>query len=239
MGGYPVVGAVTISERQSGKPIVRFLGAEPAWFPDYIWSASGDSLVLEIPEGYRVMPATGPTIATIPDDIHVLSPRPSPTTPGLFGTNRGTIINVARGTTVSPLYAEAPWRAHWSSRPGELIVELSSPGKGRDWQVDAMPFEVRSDRLEKAPMVQFAGEGGCVPLRSKPEASAPEVRCMTAGFGGEITEADDPSPGPKPSNEPVARYAGVRTTDNITWLHIKVADGATGWARADDLRWAD
>jgi|GEM_PF-5273191 len=240
MGGYPVVSAVEIVERATGTPLVRFLGASTLPYPELGWSASGDSLVVEVPEGYRVMSAGGSTLAAIADEIHVLAPRPSPTTPGLLGTNRGTIINVPRGVTIAPAYAELPWRAHWSTRPGELIVELSSPGKGRDWPVNVLPFDVRTRNLAAPPQIVAGSEtDSCVPLRPRPEAGASEVACVPDGSRGSITAAEDPSPGPKPSAEPVGRYAGVRGPDNVVWLHVQMESGTEGWARADQLGWAE
>jgi hypothetical protein len=103
-----------------------------------------------------------------------------------------------------------------------------------------MPFDVRSRDLEGPPEVAVDTDTEeCAPLRARPETNAAEVECMPDGLRGRITEADDPSPDPKPSSEPVRRYVGIRERDNTAWLHLEMEDGKSGWARANDLTWAN
>ncbi len=239
MGATPAVGAVTIYDRAGGHPVSQFLGAEPLVFEDLAWSPTGDSLVVQVPEGYRLVTPTGAVMTTIPDSGHYLDPRPSPTIAGLLGTNAGTIINTVRGITIAPAYADKIWRARWSTKPGELVVELSSPGKGRDWPVDVMPFQARTAAIDPAPAVAVDPSEGCAPLRERPHGDAPQIDCLPRGRQGKVTEVDDPETASKPSAEPPRRYAGIEDASRTVWLHLEMADGATGWAQADQLTWAN
>jgi hypothetical protein len=240
MGATPAVGAVTIADRSSGRPLVQILGAELSPLEDLAWAVTGEALVVEVAEGYRFMSASGQVITTIADEFHRLNPRPSPTIAGLLGTNAGTIINVARGSTIAPNYADMIWRAAWSTRPGELIVELSTPGKGRDWLVDVLPFDVRTSGIDAPPQIEVGNDtDNCAKLFARPELSASELECMPDGLHGQVTQVDDPATPSKPSSEPPRRVAGIEDASGAVWLHVDMADGASGWARTTDLTWAD
>jgi hypothetical protein len=240
-GPYPTAGAVLVMERGSNKAIVQVLGSDPVYV-ESPWASTSDAVVVQVRDGYRLVGLDGSIQASIPDDIQVLDPRPSPTIKGLLGTNRGTIINVARGTTIQPNYRELVWRAHWSARPGELIVELTTPGKGRGWPENVMPFETRTDR-PGAPRIWFPPTfavrtpGDCLNLREKPAAAAPTIECMADGLTGVAEATDDPDPPAKPESPP-QKYAGVLAADGTTWLHLRMDDGKVGWADARYLAWA-
>jgi len=236
-GGSPSLAAVTISERRSARPLAQYLGAEAASSGSFAWMANAESLVVQVPAGYLLVGRAGSTIASIPDEIHVLNPRPSPTISGLLGTSRGTIINAIRGTTVSPDYVKPPWRAEWTTRPGELAVRLNTPGKGRAWPVDVMPFEVRTSGISFEPAVAVQPPAACAEVRQKPSDAAPLVECAPAGVRGAVTVAPDPDPGANAGAGQPRLYAGIEISGAV-WLHVSLVDGATGWVRGDALAWA-
>ena len=238
VGGFPAISTVTLLARDGGRPLVQFLGASTPTRGAYSWSANSESLVVEVAEGYRLVSAAGQTISAIDDSSHILDPHPSPSISGLLGTNRGTIINTVRNQTIAPLYAQDPWHARWASRPGELIVELSSPGKGRSWPVDVMPFEARTNAIELPPRVVIDG-GGCTELRELPSRASAIVECAPAGLPGLITAVEDPQPpsDPKASDGPRRVVAGVEADDLTIWLHVSLTDGASGWVPSTALDW--
>lgn len=240
MGGYPAVEALLITDRQPNLPVSQVLSANIATFNASPWTSASDALVVEVASGYKLVSPTGQVLASLDDPFHVLAPSPSPTIAGLLGTNRGTIVNTARNQTITPMYAELPWRAKWTTKPGELVVELRTPGKGRSWIEAVLPFESHpgTSRVPPAAVVR-AGED-CLNLREKPEAGAPSLRCMPEGTVANFEATDDPNPDPKSagSGEPVRQYAGFEDANLTVWLHLKLADGTSGWADSKFLGWA-
>lgn len=235
-GGLPSVGLVRVAERAGGKGVMELAGANlTQWQP---WSAGSDTFVVEVHEGYRVVSLSGETVVALDDAIHVLEPRPSPAFNGLFGTNRGTVVNTARGTTVAPRYAEPPWHATWNLKPGELVVQLATPGKGRGWPYQLLPAVRRSQPLANPFTVEVSAGGDCLNLRQIPAATAAPVTCMPDGSKAAITAADDPEYDPKTAKEPVKKYAGLLAPDGTTWLHLTTGSGAQGWADSRYLAWA-
>lgn len=236
MGGYPSVDAVVIYDRKSNVPLAQLLSATAGG-----WTSASDGLLVQVSTGYRLVSPAGQTLSTIDDPIHVLDPRPSPTIAGLLGTNRGTIINTSRNQTVAPKYAVDPWHAGWTTRPGELVVTLATPGKGRSWPDEVLPYETRAagSRIPPAAVVKTGGD--CLNLREKPDAAAAVLRCLPDGTLANFEAVDDPNPDPKSSGsgETPRKYAGYESTDLTVWLHLKLADGAAGWADAKYLRWAN
>lgn len=239
MGGYPVVGGVTVVDRQPNLPLSQYLGAGTVGsrFGDAAWTSASDGLVIEVKAGYKLVSPSGQVLATIDDPIHVLNPRPSPTIAGLLGTSRGTIINAARNQTIAPKYAVAPWFADWTTKPGELAVQLATPGKGRGWQDQVLPFEARAGGSNAIPKAMVKAGGDCLNLRERPEAAAPVVRCMADGSSASFSLADDPKPDPKAEGQPRDQVAGY-AEDPTVWLHLTTSDGASGWADAKFLAWA-
>src|SRR5690606_28256986 len=77
MGAYAALSYVTVHDRSTGEDVVRYLGASLVPL-GASWNASGDALVVEVPEGYHVVNLEGAIIATIEDPEHWLSPVPSP-----------------------------------------------------------------------------------------------------------------------------------------------------------------
>ena len=237
VGGYYSLGSVLVTERSTGKGVIQALGADPLSWADQAWTAASDSLVVQVPEGYRAVSLSGEAGPVIPDDIHVLDPRPSPTIAGLLGTNRGTIINLSRGETIAPLYAELVWRAGWTTRPGELAVELSTLGKGRSWPLAVLPFEVRTTVADPPTRVVVTGSN-CTNLRQRPEAGAPVVRCLQPGAPATIEAIEERITDPKSNEIQVKRYAGVEGTDLPVSLHLRLPGGEEGWVDAKSLGWA-
>ena len=241
MGGTPTIGSIVVSEREGGRPVVQFLGADPLSDSWHSWSAASDAIVVQVAEGYLFVPLNapeGPPNAQwlIRDDIHVLEPRPSPTIAGLLGTNRGTIINTAGRQTIAPLYAEEPWRARWTTRPGELAVELASPGKGRSWPLSLLPFEVR--RGAPAELTRLVVSGGpCAGLLDGTEAGSRELDCLAPGTVVGIEPYNRPSDKPEPGT-PARIYIGRRDLSGGIWVHVRTEDGETGWLRGPHLDWA-
>lgn len=240
MGGFPVVSAVTIVDRQPDIPLSQYLGAGVALarFGDSAWMSTSDSLVVEVADGYRLVSPTGQVLASFDDPVHVLNPRPSFALAGLLGTDRGTIINVARNQTIAPKYAEQPWYAEWTQRPGELAVQLATPGKGRSWPEQVLPFEARKAPVSLPPKVAVATQGGCAELRSAPDSAATLVRCVPGGSTATLSLADDPKPDPKAEGQPKEQYAGFRDETGTLWLHLTVDGGESGWANAKSVGWA-
>lgn len=240
MGGYPAVEALLISDRQPNTLVSQLLSANLAVLSASPWTSASDALVVEVANGYRLLSPAGQVIATIEDPIHVLAPIPSPTIAGLLGTNRGTIVNTARNQTIAPRYAELPWRAHWTTKPGELLVELSTPGKGRSWIEAVLPFEARPGAVHVPPAAVVRAGGDCLNLREKPDSKAPSLKCMPDGTVADFQPAADPAPDPKTegSGEPTTQYAGFEDANLVVWLHLKLPDGTTGWADSKFLGWA-
>lgn len=239
MGGYPVVGAVTVLDRQPNLVLSQYLGAGTVGsrFGDAAWTSASDGLVVEVKAGYKLVSPSGQVLATFDDPIHALNPLPSPTIAGLLGTSRGTIINTARNQTIAPNYAIDPWFADWTTKPGELAVQLATPGKGRGWQDQVLPFEARAGGSSVPPRAVVKAGGDCLNLRERPEAGAPVVRCMADGSTASFFLADDPKPDPKAEGQPKDQVAGYMEGLTV-WLHLTTADGASGWADANFLAWA-
>ena len=152
-----------------------------------------------------------------------------------------TIINAARNQTIAPKYAVEPWFADWTTRPGELAVQLATPGKGRGWQDQVLPFEARPGGSAAIPKAMVKAGGDCVNLRERPEATAPVVRCLPDGSSAAFSPADDPKPDPKTEGQPkeqVAGYLDEFAEAPTVWLHLTTSDGASGWADAKFLGWA-
>ena len=238
VGGYPVVSYVTVHDRSTEDDVIRLLGtglvARRA-----SWSASGDSLVLEVPEGYVVVNLDGDIVAEIEDPDHWLGPAPSPAINNLYGTQRGTIINTTRGVRVEPDYREdVTLSARWSDRPGELIVAITQAGKGRDWPVQVLPFETRKPPFDGAPGMVVAG-GECLAVMDGVGVDAAEVDCVAPGSVGALLEVDDPLYDPNRDKEGPFPVIGVRTDAGTVLLSVEFEDGATGWVDAARLRWAE
>lgn len=240
MGGYPAVGAVSVAERQSGVPVAQYLsaGVVSSRFGDAAWTSGSDGFVIEVSGGYKLVSPAGQVQASFDDPIHVLNPRPSPTIAGLIGTDRGTIINNARKETVAPKYAIDPWHAEWTTKPGELAVQLATPGKGRSWPDQLLPFEARTGANAPSLRVAVKAEGDCLNLRERPDPAATVVRCVADGTAAGLTLADDPSPDPKAEGQPKAQYVGYQDSAGTTWLHLQLDGGVNGWADAKFLGWA-
>lgn len=240
MGGYPAVSSVSVIDRQPAVPVAQYLGAGlvNSRFGDSAWTSASDGLVIEVSAGYKLVSATGQVQASFDDAIHVLNPRPSPTISGLLGTDRGTIINTARNQTIAPKYAVEPWHAEWTTKPGELAVQLATPGKGRSWPDQLLPFEARTGRVATTPQAVVKTGGDCLQLRERPEASARVVRCLLDGSSAGFTLADDPNPDPKAEGQAKMQYVGYKDSAGTTWLHLSLADGPSGWADAKFLGWA-
>ena len=237
VGGSPNIGSVVVTERSSGKGVIQALSADPLNHADQAWSAASDSLVLQVLEGYRVVSVSGQAGPLIQDNIHVLDPRPSPTIAGLFGTNRGTIINLSRGETIAPLYAELVWRASWTTRPGELAVELNTPGKGRDWPLQVLPFAITTAVSDPPTGVVVTGSA-CANLRQKPEANGAIVRCLPVAARASIEAIEERITDPKSNQTQVKRYVGIEASDGTVWLHVRLPAGEEGWVDAKSLGWA-
>ncbi len=235
-GGYPSIGSVVVTERAGSRPIIQALSADPLSRPDLAWTAASDSLVVQVREGYRLVSLSGRAGNLIEDDIHVLDPRPSPTIAGLLGTNRGTIINLTRDQTIAPLYAELPWRASWTTRPGELAVELSTPGKGRDWPLEVLPFEL-TENVSQPPRTVAVTGSSCANLRTEPNQAASAVRCLPPGATAFIELVEESVTDPKSNEHQLKRYAGVEADDLSVWLHARTPAGESGWLEASALRW--
>jgi len=234
-GGYAAVSAVTVVDRQPNAPAAQFLGAglvgRALSASGQAWSGASEALVIEVESGYRLVTPAGQVAAAFDDPAHVLEPKPSPAIAGLLGTSRGTIINTARSQTIAPKYAELPWHAEWTTRPGELAVQLATPGKGRSWPEQVLPFEARPGSAASAtPKLAARAGGACTPLRERPELSAPVAVCLAAGTIASFAPVD---PGPDQGPLPIA---GRRDTTGA-WLRLK-ADGAEGWALASGFNWA-
>ncbi len=238
MGGYPVLSYVTVHDRSTGDDTVRLLGA--SLVPNRpSWSATGDRLLVEVPEGYLVVDLEGTVVATIEDPEHWLAPIPSPVINNLYGTQQGTIINTSRDERVEPQYRdEVTLSARWSDRPGELIVAISTAGKGRDWPVQVLPFETRQPPFEGEPGVVVAG-GDCARVLLGIGVDGSAVECVAVGTRGEIVEVDDPLYDANTDKEGPFPVAGVRTDDGTVLLSVEFEDGTAGWVDAEDLGWAD
>lgn len=238
MGGYPALSYVTVHDRSTGDDVVRLLGAglvggRPSW------SASGDSLVIEVPSGYVVVNLDGEVLAEIEDPEHWFAPAPSPVINNLYGTQRGTIINTTRGVSVEPEYRDdVTLAARWSDRPGELIVAIAQAGKGRDWPVQVLPFDVRMPPFDGAPGVAVA-EGECALAMDGVGPDAAEVGCVEPGTGGVIREVDDPLYDPNRDKEGPFPVVGARADDGTVLLSVAFEDGTAGWVDGSRLTWAE
>jgi len=230
MGATPSLSYVTIREAATGKALLRlFSASRPAWTPQ------GDAIVVTVREGARVVSLSGETLATVPDENHSFEPTPSPTISGLLGTNHGTIVNYRRGTTIEPVYKELPWSASWSAKPGELVVRLSVPGKGRDWPRETLPYEARTNVREGVPGVRVVSAAGCVALRESPSSTARSVSCLPDAAPARVTEVDDPTH--TASDRPPRRVAAVATDFETVLVHISAGATTSGWLPAESLAW--
>lgn len=238
MGGYPVLSYVTVHDRSTNDDVVRLLGA--ALVPNRpSWSATGDRLLVEVPEGYLVVDLNGEIVAAIDDPDHWLGPIPSPVINNLYGTQQGTIINTSRGMSVEPLYRDGvTLSARWSDRPGELIVSITTAGKGRDWPVQVLPFEVRTPPFDGAPGVVVAN-GECAPVLDGVGSEATAIACTEPDTAGAIVEVDDPLYDPNRDKEGPFPVVGVRTDDGTVLLSVEFEDGTAGWVDAAALAWAE
>lgn len=237
MGGHPSIDSVVIEERSTGKAAAAFLSAGVA--TGQPWSVNSDTLVVEVAEGYRVVNLAGETLRTIEDPSHALQPQPSPAFNGLFGTGRGTIINIARGTVIAPRYAVEPWFANWNLRPGELVVQLATPGKGRSFPVQVLPFEARVPAPSSFDRVRVAAGGDCLNFHEKPGTGSPVVACVSDGAVATLTAVDDPEYDPKTAKEPAAKVIGVAPDgSDAVWLHLSAQTGPAGWVDSRYVGWA-
>jgi hypothetical protein len=238
VGAYPVASWITVHDRSTGEDVVRLLGASLV-AGVASWTASGDALVVEVPEGYLVVDLDGSVVARIDDAIHWLRPVPSPVINSLFGTTLGTIINTSRGTTVEPVYRDGVvLRARWSDRPGELIVTIDQSGKGRDWPEQVMPFEARRAPLESVPRVAVTG-GECAPVFDGVGLEAAEVACVGSATSGEVITVDNPLHNPGVDGDRRSPVAGVRADDGTVLLSVRFEDGTEGWVDASRLGWKE
>ena len=237
IGPYAALSYVIVHDRSSGDDILWLLGASLVQGREP-WNAGGDAMLVQVPEGYRLVNLEGSVVAAFEAGVE---PFPSPVINGLYGTQLGAIINVSRNSRVEPNYPEPAALvsdSRWSDRPGELIVRLFWPtGRESSPPVQALPFEARTPPFNDAPRLMVAGTG-CAPVHDAPSSSAMQLGCAEPGRAAALSEIPDPlySPGVDLERRAVI---GVELVDGTVWLHVAFEDGPQGWVEASRLGWAN
>lgn len=233
MGGFPVIGAVTIVNSANNQPVVRFLGASFGG-----WSADSKTLMLGDDQGgWSVIGLDGKHWTSLPyPGLTQGGPSFSPVDGALIATNRG-IVNFKSGATwITSLKPQMSSASRWSTDGSEVVIWIQ-PTPGKDggvaeqlltMQYQAAPFDAPLPLAVKTP-------GDCLNLREAPRTDAAVVTCLRDSSRLILSTVPLPSPNPKMPDE---EYIGTRDEQGRTWLHVTTTDGLNGWVDSAYVGWS-
>ena len=247
--------AVIVSDTASGAPVFRVRSATLAygdnlggsrWLPDssgfvvqtgpLVLPPSGPSGQLTRPT-YAVVDVGSQSVTALPFSAGDwwAGPVPSPFTPGVFALGHTAVATL--GNPAAAFRANGPGKfaghiAPWGRDGGEVRFALPEGGHGLGGSpillapaIDHAPFD---DTLR----LQVANTGDCLNLRDQPSLSSRSVACLPDGMSLLVTPpATAPIPGTR-------RLLAAISSPSGTWIRVRAAAGAEGWAFADYLRWA-